>query len=70
MCALGLVPGQYSESQHALKGIEATLAAARWKRAEAMPSLEAGAKAATIIKQEHSLAMHPKQREFGGKSLF
>lgn len=70
MCALGVLPGQYSVSQHALKGIEVALAVARWKIAEAMPSLEAGTKAATIIKQEHSLAIHPQQREFGGKSLF
>lgn len=50
MCALGLLPGEFSVSQHSIKGIEAALAASHWKPAEAMPTLEAEAKSATIIK--------------------
>lgn len=52
------------------KGIETALAASHWEPAEAMPTLEAEAKSATIIKQEHSFAILPKQRERGEKSLF
>ena len=50
MCALGLVPGEFPVSQHSIKGLEAALAASHWKPAEAMPTLEAEAKSATIIK--------------------
>lgn len=56
-------------SQCTVKGMEAALAASQQKPGEAMPTLAAEVKAATIIKQEYSFAIFLKQREFGGSPL-
>lgn len=49
MCTFGLLPIEFSVSQSTIKGIEATLAESHLKPAD-LPTLEAEAKAAIIIK--------------------